>query len=544
MRFLLFFLLIANIAFSQSSSGPANPVKRPKLVVGLVVDQMRWDFLYRYYDRYANDGGFRRLINKGFSCENTFINYIPTYTACGHTCLYTGSVPAIHGITGNDWYDTLTKKSMYCAGDPTVNGVGTASTAGQMSPRNMLVTTICDELKIATNFRSKVIGVAIKDRGAVLPAGHAANAAYWYDGGSGNFISSTYYMETLPKWVVDFNNRKLPDTYFKMGWKTLYPVGTYVQSTTIEKYNEGIAADKVRKFPYDYTDNIGKNYGALPGTPYGNTITKEMAMAAVNNEELGKDSITDFLAVSFSTPDYVGHGYGPNSIEVEDIYLRLDKELGELFRFLDTKVGKDQYLLFISADHGVAHSINFDMQNKLPGRPFVSGLREGTEAALKTKFGDYKLVKVWSNNQLFLDHALIDSLKADKKEIVKTIIGYLQTQEGVDRVFEFSQLMNIPLQEKIRMRAINGYFPAHSGDIQILLKAGYTGMSGNGTTHGSWNPYDSHIPLVWYGWNVKPGKTNRETYMTDVAPTIAAMLKIQMPSGCVGTVVEEITSPR
>jgi len=540
MRYLFFLLLLVNTCLAQTPK-PVNAVQRPKLVVGVVIDQMRWDFLYRYYDRYKTNGGFKKLIDKGFSCENTYINYIPTYTACGHTCLYTGSVPAIHGITGNNWYDTVTNKYMYCTEDKTVNGVGNNNDAGQMSPRNMLVTNICDELKIATNFRSKVIGISVKDRGAILPAGHAANAAYWFDGGTGNFISSTYYMKELPKWVTDFNNRKLPDEYLKAGWNTLYPVDTYAQSMTIDDFNDGAAPDKLNKFPHQYDNLDKKNYGALPGTPYGNTIVKEMAMAAVNNENIGRDSIADFLTVSFSTPDYVGHAYGPNSIEVEDIYLRLDKELAELFDFLDKKVGKDQYLVFLSADHGAAHSIHFNTLNKLPGQPIGVNFEKATDSVLKAKFGNYQFVKLWSNNQVFLNYKVIDSVKADAKLITKAVVDFLAAQTAVQRVFAYGDLMNIPLQHTIRERAINGYFPSHTGDIQVILKAGYTGMSGNGTTHGSWNPYDSHIPLLWYGWKIKQGKTNRETYMTDVAATLAALLKIQMPSGCVGTVIEEVT---
>ncbi len=533
-------LLFSNLIHAQTANIPGKTLKRPKLIVGIVVDQMRWDFLYRYYDRYLPDGGFKRLVNKGFSCENTYINYIPTYTACGHTCLYTGSVPAVHGITGNSWYDLQLNRDVYCTEDNTVKGVNNDNQNGQMSPRNMIVTTITDELRMATNFRSKVIGISIKDRGAILPAGHSANAAYWYDGGSGEFISSTFYMNELPQWVERFNKRKLVDGYYKNEWKTLYPIETYSQSMTIKDYYAGVEPEKIKSFPYNYEGNIGKSYGSLAATPYGNTIIKELATEAIIHEQLGKDSITDFLAISFSTPDYIGHGYGPNSIEVEDIYLRLDKELGDFFKFLDNKVGKDQYLVFISADHGAAHSIHFNSLNKLTGQPFKAHLERSIEEVLARNFANHKLIKTWSNHQAFLDHRLIDSLKLDKSVITKMIVDTLSAQQEVYRAFNYDQLMTIPLQETIRQRSINGYFPSRTGDVQYILKPGYTGMSGNGTTHGAWNPYDSHIPLVWYGWNVKPGKTNRETYMTDVAPTIAAMLRIQMPNGCVGTVIEEV----
>lgn len=547
MRFILILLVfVSNAVMSQVSRSVSNPLKRPKLVVGLVVDQMRWDYLYRYYNRYAADGGFKRLINKGFSCENTFINYVPTYTACGHTTLYTGTVPAIHGITGNEWYDLKLGKEMYCAQDDSVTGTGTSGDAGKMSPRNMLTTTICDELRIATNFRGKVVGIAFKDRGGILPAGHSANAAYWYEAATGNFITSSYYMSNLPAWVTEFNARKIPDQYFKKGWNTLYPINTYVQSTADEQLYEGKPFGPDQKgFPYNLEKMIGSNYGALTSTPYGNTLTRELAMAAIDKEELGKDSITDFLAISFSSPDYIGHTFGPNSIEVEDNYLRLDKDLGLLFSYLDRKVGKDQYLVFISADHGVAHIAEFSRQNKLPGQSVPYNFLENkVDSVLKKLYGNYRFLLTSHNSQLFFNHRLMDSLKLEKKTLYTQVINFMSLEEGVSHVFQTQNIMVEPLPEKIRVQFANGYHPSRSGDIQYILKPGYVSGGLTGTTHGSWNPYDSHIPLVWYGWNIRPGKTNREVYMTDVAPTIAAMLRIQMPSGCVGNVIGEVVGDR
>jgi predicted AlkP superfamily pyrophosphatase or phosphodiesterase len=535
MRFLLLLLLVSNVGFSQ--------VKRPKLVVGIVVDQMRWDYLYRYYDRYAANGGFKRMINQGFSCENTFINYIPTVTACGHTGLYTGSVPAIHGIAGNEWYESDTRRFMYCASDDSVEGVGTTSSAGKMSPRNMLATTITDELRLATNFRGKVIGISSKDRGAIFPAGHSANAAYWYDGETGSFISSTYYMKSLPQWVTDFNDKKYPDQYFKNGWNTLYPINTYTQSTTDEQAWEGKPFGEEQKgFPYKLDKFIGStNYSTLTGTPFGNTLIKQMAIAAIDAEKLGKDSIADFLTVSFSSPDYIGHTFGPNSIEAEDGFLRLDKELGELLNYLDKNVGKGQYLIFLSADHGAAHAARFSNHYKLPGGPVnFTSLEHAVDSVLRKKYGNYKFLLASDNYQLYIDHGLADSLKLNRSEVFQSVVTYLMNRPEIEKAFVLSDLMNVSLPEHIRKQVINGYHQKRSGDIQMLLKPGYMNGGATGTTHGSWNPYDSHIPLLWYGWNVKPGKTNRETYMSDVAPTIAAMLRIQMPSGSVGEVIEEV----
>jgi predicted AlkP superfamily pyrophosphatase or phosphodiesterase len=535
-------ILIVNQSFAQSKKGQTNVPNRPKLVVGIVVDQMRWDYLYRYYDRYTADGGFKRLLNKGFTCENTFIPYTPTYTACGHTCVYTGSVPSIHGITGNNWYDNELKRTVYCTEDKTVKSVGTTTDAGVMSPKNMLTTTVADELRLATNFRSKVVGVAIKDRGAILPAGHSANAAYWYDSKTGDFVTSTWYMNDLPKWVKDFNAQKLADKYFEQGWNLLYPANTYLQSTADEKAYEAkpFGADQ-KGFPYDLKRFIGKSYGSISSTPYGNSLTAEMSKAAVLNEQLGVDDITDFLAVSFSSPDYIGHAFGPNSLEAEDGFLRLDKELGSFMDFLDTKVGKGQYLLFISADHGVAHVPGFNTENKLPGGTVDDGkwLKE-LESKLQAAFGASKLISGSWNNMVTLNHELIDSLKLDKKAVKKLIVDYLAHQPGVSRAFALDDLNTVPLNETVRKMINNGYYPRRSGDIQFVLQPGYFDGGNTGTTHGLWNPYDSHIPLVWYGWGIKPGKTNRETYMTDIAPTIAAMLRIQMPNGSVGHVITEV----
>ncbi len=530
----VFFLLITGTLWSQQE------VKRPKLVVGIVMDQMRWDYLYRYYSRYSETGGFKIMLNQGFTCENTYIPYAPTVTACGHSSIYTGSVPAVTGITGNSWWDREQMRAVYCTEDKTVNTVGSSSALGKMSPRNLLVTTICDELRLATNFRSKVIGIAIKDRGGILPAGHSANAAYWYDNTNGNWITSTYYMNELPKWVTDFNNKKIIDKYYEKGWDMLYPASTYLQSTTDDKAYESKPFGTA--FPYHMKNFSGKDYGKISTTPMGNSITFEFAKNALLAEQLGADNITDFLAVSFSSPDYIGHTFGPNSIEAEDGFLRLDKELGEFLTFLDTKVGKGQYTVFLSADHGAAHVPEFMQENKLPGgRVFTGTLTTNLNKVLNEKYKISDVIVSDDNYQVHLNHPAIDSAKLDTQEIIQWIINRLQSEPGIDRVFALKDLNNIPLPATIRNMLNNGYYPRRNGDIQFILRPNYIDAWSNyGTTHGLWNPYDSHIPLLWYGWGIKQGKTNKDTHMTDIAPTLAALLHIQMPSGTVGHVISEV----
>jgi predicted AlkP superfamily pyrophosphatase or phosphodiesterase len=547
MRLVVIFLFVFSISElhaqqkTTSSPSPAG-VQRPKLVVGIMVDQMRWDYLYRYYERYAATGGFKRMLNQGFSCENTFINYTPTITGCGHSSVYTGSVPAVHGITGNGWYDYELGRSVYCSEDKSVKTVGSTSTAGEMSPKNMLATTICDELRLATNFRSKVIGIAIKDRGGILPAGHSANAAYWYDSRNGNWITSTYYMNELPKWVQSFNDKKHVDAFYEKGWNTVFPINSYVQSTKDENAYEGKPFGAEQKsFPYDLKRFIGKNYGTIASTPHGNTLTLMMAKEAIANEELGKDIITDFLAVSFSSPDYIGHSFGPNSIEAEDGFLRLDKDLGELFDYLDKTVGKGQYVSFLTADHGVAHIPGFSTEHKLPGGVVDDNRMVGDlNKQFKTTYGIDNIILSAQNYQISLNHRSIDSAKLDRPAIVKAVINYAKAITGVDRVFEIDKIMEQPMNVMVKERMANGWHPKRSGDIQIIFAPGWIDGGPTGTTHGLWNPYDSHIPMLWYGWGIKPGKSNQEVYMTDIAPTIAALLRIQMPSGCVGKPIQAV----
>lgn len=541
----LILLLISAISITSAQKIVSDkPSERaPKLIVGIVIDQMRWDYLYRFNPLFKPNGGFKRMMNEGFTCDNTQISYTPSVTACGHAGIYTGTVPAIHGITGNAWYDRELKRAVYCTEDKNTNGVGTAgSSDGQMSPRNMLTTTITDELRLASNFKSKVIGIAIKDRGAIIPAGHSANGAYWFDAKSGYFITSTYYRNELPGWVNDFNNRKLPDSLMKLGWNKVLTDEQYLAySTADEKSYESTPFGKDQtKMPYTFKANA-TGYSLLPSTPHGNTLTAEMAKAAVVAEGLGADNVTDFLAVSFSSPDYIGHAFGPNSWEMVDDYVRLDEELGKLFDFLDAKVGKGKYTAFLSADHAVAHVPGFMKENKLPGG-IMDEKKWATDlnASIKDQFGVANAIVSMFNYQVHLDHEKIDSAKANKAAIIQHIINYIGKQESVLDVFPTADILTYPAPQLLREKLAEGFYWKRSGDIQFVLKSGYIDGGPTGTTHGLWYKYDAHIPLLFYGWGIKKGKTDRETYMKDIAPTIAALLHIQQPSGAIGHPIPEV----
>jgi predicted AlkP superfamily pyrophosphatase or phosphodiesterase len=521
----------------------ATSVPRPKLVVGLVVDQMRWDYLYRYYDRYQA-GGFKRMLNEGYTCENTNIDYIPTVTAAGHTCIYTGSVPAIHGIAGNDFIVQATGKSMYCTDDSTVTAVGSTSKAGQMSPRNLLVSTVTDELRLATNFRSKVIGIALKDRGGILPAGHTANAAYWFDDTSGNWISSTYYMTDLPAWVKKFNDQKIPEKYLKQDWNTLYPITTYLQSApdNSSKYEGKFAGMDAPTMPVKTSELYKGRLGMIRSTPYGNSMTLDLAKAAVESEQLGKNTVTDFLAVSLSSTDYVGHQFGPNSVEVEDTYLRLDRDLASFFTYLDTTVGKGNYTVFLTADHGAAHNPNFLADHKIPAGTWDDGLaQKEMNALLNDKYKVDKLVISMDNYQVNFNNAAIKKAGLNEDAIKFDCIQYLQKQPDVQFAVDMQRVNAATVPEDLRTRIINGYNAEHSGAIQVVLKPGYfSGHGTTGTTHGTWAPYDTHIPLVFMGWGINHGSLTRQTHMTDIAPTVASLLHIQAPDGNIGKTISEV----
>ena len=522
----------------------AQTAARPKLVVGVVVDQMRWDFLYRFYDRYGA-GGFKRMLGEGFSCENTFIPFVPTYTAPGHACIYTGSVPSLNGIVGNNWYDKYTRQVVYCTDDSTVSGVGTSSQAGEMSPRNMWSTTITDELRMSTNFRSKTIGIALKDRGSILPAGHTANAAYWFDDGSGGWISSTYYMQKLPSWMEKFNARKLPEGYMAKNWNTLHPIDSYIQSTPDARPYEGVFPGGTTSFIHK-TDTIRgtARSSVFRVTPYGNTYTIDAAKAAIEGENLGGRGVPDFLAVSFSSPDYIGHTFGPNSIEIEDTYLRLDRDMADFLTYLDGKVGKGQYLLFLTADHAVAHVPGFGAENRIPGGAAnANAMQKTLNDALQKEFGNGTYIQTIINHQVFLNNDYISqSKKLNRDAIKRVIMQTLLTMPGVDKAVDLENMAGANLPSQVHMMLNNGYNQKLSGDIQFVYRPQWFENFGRGTTHGSWNPYDSHIPLLWFGWGVKQGKTNREVYMTDIAPTVAALLQIQMPNANIGKVIEEVTN--
>ena len=539
----LFSLLLAAILAMPAMA--QNPFRRPKLVVGVVVDQMRWDYLYRYQERFG-DNGFKRLMREGFNCKNTMLNYIPAVTAIGHTSIYTGSVPAIHGIAGNDFH--IDGKQTYCTDDAAVATVGSNSDAGKMSPHNLKVTTIGDELHLATNYRSKIISVSLKDRASILPGGHTADGAYWFDAETGNFITSTYYRKDLPGWLKQFNDRQLAKHYLSQDWETLYPTESYKNSTADNNsYENPFPGADTPTMPVATSKLMdSEGLGLIRNTPYGNTLTIDLALAAIDGERLGNRGETDMLAVSLSSTDYIGHQFGTYAIETEDTYLRLDRDIARLLAALDQEIGKGEYLLFLTADHAAAHNFKFLTDKGIPAGGWdIEKTKAALNSHLKAEFKtDCNLVSGLLNYQIFLDNEKIDSLGISKENVVAAAIDYIKRGEGVYCAVEQENAGTATLPSPIKDRIVNGYYPGRSGEIQIIMQPGWYGLESEatgGTDHGVWHPYDTHVPLIFFGSGINPGATFTPVEITDIAATVCALLHIQMPDGCIGKPVTELT---
>lgn len=516
----------------------------PKLVVGIVVDQMRPDYLYRYWDKFG-EGGFKKLVNEGFVCKNTNYNYVPTYTAPGHASIYTGTTPAVNGIAGNNWYSRDSSRIVYCTEDASVQTVGSSSKAGLMSPQNLLSTTITDELRIFSNKQSKVIGISLKDRGAILPAGHLANGAYWFDSFNGHWISSSYYMQALPEWVADFNRQALADKYLSQPWKPLLALNQYTESLPDDNSYEGLFKGESKPvFPHNLPQ-IFKQEGfeAIRSTPFGNTITKDFALAAIGAEQLGKGKHTDFLAVSFSSSDYIGHRYGPGSIEVEDMYLRLDRDIAQLLQFVEKFVGKDNVLVFLTADHGAAEVPAFLTDNKIEaGYLDAKKTEDQLSQFISKNFGDSLFVTFY-NQQVYLNRQYMQRKKINPAEIQEQIARYAFSLEGVAGAVTTATLYYNGFNDPYRSLVQNGNHATRSGDVFITLKPGwFAGESRTGTTHGSSYSYDTRVPLLWYGWKIAKGSSAEAVHVSDIAPTLAIFLNTPFPNGCTGKPITSITN--
>lgn len=537
-RYFLGLVAVIQVVFgwAQKPATVKETGDKPKLVVGIIIDQMRDDYIYRFWNRYGQ-GGFKRLVNNGYYFKNAHYNYVPTYTGPGHACVYTGSTPSRNGIIANEWYNRSSGKMMNCVEDKAVTPVGTDNERHRRSPANLLATTIGDELKISSNNRAKVFGVALKDRSAIFPAGHAANGAFWLDDKTGNFVSSSWYMKVLPQWLKAFNERNLILSYLSGGWNTLYPLVTYTSSINdTNRYERAHVKKDLPVFPYIYETQIkNKNYGTVAITPYGNTLTRELAVACLKGEQMGKDDECDLLAVSFSSPDIIGHSYGPRSVEIEDTYLRLDKELELLFNELDKEVGNGNYMAFLTADHGGADVPNHLLDNKIPaGVINEDSITKAIKQFAFNQFGDSALVVNVSNSQVFLDRGKIQRQKLSVDNIKQDLCNFLLNYKGVaeaypSEVFKTSSFSGRDDKSLLQ----RGFNHLRSGDVLYVLQPAWMEYVETGTTHGSSYLYDTHVPLLFFGKGISKGNSFEYVTITQIAPTLSALLKLNYPNACI-----------
>jgi predicted AlkP superfamily pyrophosphatase or phosphodiesterase len=550
MKFIQTFILFFGVALCGAVA-QNTPSDKPRIVIGIVVDQMRYDFLYRYESSYGK-GGFKRLLGEGFSCENTHFNYVPTFTGPGHAAIYSGTTPAVNGVIANDWWDAQLRTNRYVTADARYKTVGgTPGKVGQHSPSVLLSSTITDELRLSNNFRSKVVGVCLKDRGSILPAGHIPNACFWFDDNSGNWITSTYYPDSvqLPTWVQNFNARKVPESYLTGKWEKL-PGRDFSQSYANWKGHEdgNYFTQFTGDMPYDLAAVRQKtgNVGLIRFTPFGNTLTLDFALEAIEKMELGTDEWPDFLCLSFSCTDYIGHQFGIHAEETQDAYLRLDREIARLLEYLDQKFGKNNALVFLTADHGGAETPEHLKELRIPtGISEESQLEDKLEKALAERFGmPANFILAVNNQQVWINWDAVADFDLEPLDVDQVITAVIREQPGVYDVFTRDQLEQLPTDYPFVADLRRGVHPRLSGDVLYQLDPAWHAddkyVKEGGTTHGSSYPYDTHVPLLWYGWHIQPGESFKPVSITDIAPTLAAMLRIMEPNGTTGQIIEAV----
>lgn len=510
--------------------GDLSQENRPRLVVGIVIDQMRYEYITRFWDKFG-EGGFKRVIGGGYNFANNHINYFPTATGPGHAAIYTGVSPSVNGIIENQWYNRKLRAVEYVVSDSTVQTVGASNESGRMSPHNLLSTTVTDELKTYVR-GSRVISVAIKDRAAILPGGHVADGAYWYDSKTGRFVTSTWYRKTLPDWVRSFNDNGMAKKYSVSEWNTLLPLTEYYESDPDNSPYEGLfPGESEPVFPH----KMGGYLSRIKWSPYGNTLLEKFAESAIEGEQLGLDPITDFLTISFSSTDYIGHKYGPHSVELEDTYLRLDANLAGLFSYLDKKVGKGNYLLFLTADHGACDVPQELVDRGLPGGYFDNkSVMDSVRKYLNEEYGTGEWVEEYLNQMIYLNRPLIKKHQISLEKMQRRIAQYLLKFRGVQSANTAYNFTFRDYNHTLQRMYQNGFYYERSGDVYIELKPGwlYTDPPVHrGASHGSPYDYDTHTPLVFYGWHIPHGVSERRTVVTQIAPTVCALLHLMFPGG-------------
>lgn len=540
----LILTLLTCLTGLNAQSRSRIPSEKPKLIISIVVDQMRYDYIHRYWEKFGEDG-IRKLVGSGTFCKNASYDYLINETAVGHATIATGALPSHHGIISNNWYNNLQDKVIYCVEDEKVNTLGGSYEAGRYSPRHMLASTIGDEINLSTNFKSKIIGLALDNSAAILSAGHSADYAFWYDDETGNWVSSSYYADSLPMWAREFNEKKISELYLSRSWEPMLPIGEYTESSgDTSAFEIGLQGRSV--FPYDLEKISSqkrkqRDYGVLKYTPFGNVLTGDFATAVILNEELGQDDYTDYLAIGFSAMEYIGKNFGANSVEIQDAMLRLDRELAHLMDFIDQYVGMQNTLIILSSDHGLAYSPAYLTANKIPSGDFnpYSALSL-LGSYLNAIYGKGDWVRYYYGQQIYLNHELIETSGISYQEIQERTAQFLIQFEGVSNAVTSYTLQTSNFSEGIFHKMQNGYHQKRSGDVIINLAPGW--IEKNGDSYHSSYLGDNHVPLIWYGWKIKRSTLTRPVKMIDIAPTISYFLDIARPNVSTGDIILELVN--
>jgi len=545
-RYTILVLLI--FAFvKMSGQGAYLPPDKPKLVIGIVVEELKYDQLEKFRDR-LGENGIKRLINEGTYFKNASYEYMLTQSAPGHATIATGAEPSYHGITSDEWYVPLKNELINCTHDVNVNSVGGSFESGMHSPVNLLVSTFSDELEMSSNRKAKVFGVGIRESSAIFSAGHAANAAYWFDNTTGTWMSSTYYINSLPTWVIDFNAMKFSDTYLNGTWNLFRPAKDYVDCLPDSNGFEA-GFNGINYFPYDLKKLRSKNefnskndYSLLRETPFGNSLTTDFAIRLIKNERLGKDDVTDYLSICYSATDYIGHRFGPSSVEMGDAILRLDDDIKNLLTFLNDSIGKKNVLIYFTAAHGISEIPTVLEKNRIPSGYFQQNQAlQLLRSYLNAVYGEGDWVKGYSERQIFLNRTLIEDARLSLDDVQKKVARFLVQFTGVEAAYPYSAFEANDFGNGNLKRIINNFSPQRSGDVIVTLNPGWVEKGTDYVTnHNSPWEYDSHVPLIWYGWTVNKATVTRQVNMTDIAATLSTLCKVPYPNACTGEPMFEL----
>ncbi|HNW56525.1 MAG TPA: alkaline phosphatase family protein [Bacteroidales bacterium] len=543
-RYAAVILMIAGF-IRLNGQGAYLPPEKPRLVIGIVVEQLKYDQLEKFRDR-LGENGIKKLINEGTYFKNASFEYMLTQSAPGHATISTGAEPSYHGITSDSWYLPLKDELIDCSKDNEANPVGGTFEAGLHSPVNLQASTFSDELELSTNRKAKVFGIGLKESSAIFSAGHTADAAYWYDNTTGTWMTSSYYLSALPAWVIDFNAMKFPESYLNGTWNLLKPVQEYADCLK-DSNNFELGFNKVNYFPYDLKKirskyNSREDFALLRETPFGNTFTTSFAIRLIEKEGLGKDDVTDYLSICYSANDYIGHRFGPSSVETGDAILRLDDEIKNLLTFLNDSIGKRNVLVYFTASHGVSELPSILESNHIPAGYFRQNQAlQLLRTYLNAVYGEGDWVKGYSERQVFLNRTLIEDARLSLDDVQKKVARFLVQFTGVAAAYPYSAFEANDFGNGNLKRIINNFNPQRSGDVIVTLNPGWVEKEGDWVTnHNSPYEYDTHVPLIWYGWTVNRATVTRRVNMTDIAPTLSSLCKVPFPNACTGETLNEL----